>query len=609
MLASLQGVVNRSSPRIYLLHSNLEFNPSWDHEEEWLSYMETQYGVTWENVDTPWLLLDRFKGEVRGAVVYDPDLPGSINVATVLAALHDALVLHPGLAGAVASYGIPVVEDLRGRWDDNVAMYRWAFETLWPRSNQKALAFIQSTLPVMRDYLVSNTIFCVDLNYHIPEERALLERILSETPAHIPVLGWAIDELIGVATFSTYSKFHVACDHAPNLSVHSGLPPREYRQYRSAEPVSLENTIYVSFAYTDGDSLSYTNRWAKTCWDDPSRGEIPLAWQMAPGLSDMAPDILDYYYTSASENDLFVSPVSGIGYMYPNLYGDLDRFLEITAPYYRRLDFSIQWVLNNDMTFPDDILARYEEILGPEGFLLDYWPTADLGYGYTSRGVPIVRSQYVYLLGGPEQIEAALREKKAQKLFLSPDRPMFVFIGVNGWKVSPSYLKECVERLGEGYQVVRLDTLFRLMSEAYLDPCHDGREEPDTDGDGRGRTCDNCPDDFNYDQADNDEDGKGDRCDPDDDNDGVLDGDDNCPFVPNADQADSDKDGLGDRCDMTALGGCMSQPENACRRGCNLRARDSLRLDLIILALPILVSRLSRARRRILRALLRQRRP
>ncbi len=556
MLASLQGVVNKTVPRIYLLYTSGEFDPLFDHEEDWLEHMEANYGVTSQEEDTPWTLLERFREEVKGAVVFDPDLPGSINVATVMSGLSGLLVIHPNLIEAVTGLGVPVVSDLRGRWTDNIQMYRWAHDQLWPLCNRRVLAFVTEDLPVSRDYLICHNIFCVNLNYHIPEERALLEEVLAAAPRNIPVLGWAIDELIGVATFSRYGKFHVANDHVPNLSVHSGLPAREYTQHHAVDVPPLENKIYVSYGITDGDSMSFTHRWGRTNWDDPARGDIPLAWETAPGLMDMAPGILDYYFTTATENNLFVCPVSGIGYMYPNLYPDLDRFLEITLPYYQALDLNIQWILNDDMTFPDRILNRYHDFLNPLGFLIDYWATGDLGYYYTSRGTPVLRCQYVFLLGDREQVEAILREKKAQKPFVSPDRPMFVYIGANGWKVTPSYLKELSDGLDEEYQVVRADTMMRLMNLARENPCVGEAGGRDSDGDGFGDACDNCPGHANFDQADSEGDGEGDACDPDDDNDGIEDGRDNCPFHNNPGQEDLDEDGLGDICDITLCGGC-----------------------------------------------------
>ncbi len=74
----------------------------------------------------------------------------------------------------------------------------------------------------------------------------------------------------------------------------------------------------------------------------------------------------------------------------------------------------------------------------------------------------------------------------------------------------------------------------------------------DTDGDGVPDTTDNCPTVANADQADADNDGTGDACEPDSDSDGVIDDNDNCPSVANADQADADSDGLGNACDTNS---------------------------------------------------------
>ncbi len=95
----------------------------------------------------------------------------------------------------------------------------------------------------------------------------------------------------------------------------------------------------------------------------------------------------------------------------------------------------------------------------------------------------------------------------------------------------------------------------RSMFKTYLE-CPDST---DNDGDGIANACDNCPDIWNYSQADADGDLIGDTCDQCTDSDGDGYGnpgfpvntcpDDNCPYVYNPDQTDSDGNGVGDACD------------------------------------------------------------
>ena len=104
---------------------------------------------------------------------------------------------------------------------------------------------------------------------------------------------------------------------------------------------------------------------------------------------------------------------------------------------------------------------------------------------------------------------------------------------------------ECDQCYADPSQTMGSDTDGDGVCDA-SDPCPLDNPD-DTDGDGVCDSDDICPG-FD-DNADADNDGIPDGCDPDADDDGVLDVDDNCPLDPNPAQEDADNDGKGDVCD------------------------------------------------------------
>jgi hypothetical protein len=81
----------------------------------------------------------------------------------------------------------------------------------------------------------------------------------------------------------------------------------------------LENKVHVALIISDGDNIQYTQHAMRQGWDRISRvrGKIPLNWTIAPGLVDIAPGILNHYYSLATPNDCFVTGPSGMGYLMP----------------------------------------------------------------------------------------------------------------------------------------------------------------------------------------------------------------------------------------------------------------------------------------------------
>ena len=130
-VACLQGLINRGRPVLYVVSEN-DPNPKywWEKlsaEGRWLHGRQLQPVGT---VDE----LVRLAGErLKGAVIWDPDVAATVNVATTIAGAEDLVVLSPEMAEqCLARWGVPARHNLRGMFDGHETgsrkndAYRWA---------------------------------------------------------------------------------------------------------------------------------------------------------------------------------------------------------------------------------------------------------------------------------------------------------------------------------------------------------------------------------------------------------------------------------------------------------------------------------------------------
>ena len=496
MLLTLQGIVNRSQPEIYCLYESTV--TTWRRygstDQQWLDWMLEkrwiQSAVAVNNDE----LLNRYRNRVKGMVITDPDLPASINVATMLASVNEGIVVSPQLAKGLS---LPVLDDLRGRWTTSAEAYRWAFDKLWPRLNHHVIACAWPRHLALRDYLVENKVFTFWISgphdpphrYASPvAEKRLMEQLLAKMPVNIPVLSFpfgdekevGIGEGPGVSLFSEFGKYLVGSIDCANLSVHSGISVPQLRQKPAPPPPRLDDgKVYLSWVISDGDNLEILmNENFPQIWKDSTRGKLPLGWTLSPAASVLIPDIVEYYYAEGTPDDEFLGAVSGVGYTYSDLYGDryrqpyhqqvFDGFLQQTATYMNKCDERDLWVMK--ATRPEVINRYAEKIPLLDALFLDYGKQVstytEATYS-TTLNVPVFRAATSF----SDEHTDSTRDKRIKQFvddihaMTRSRRPVFLHAFVYGWTTDLPMLKEVMDRLGPDYVAVRPDQLATLYRE------------------------------------------------------------------------------------------------------------------------------------------------
>ena len=180
-VASLQGIINRKSPELYVL-SRKNTRPQF-----WLDLLakDGRWLQGRERKPLPDLgALVKLAGKrLKGAVIWDPAVPASANVATTIAGVHDAVVLSPELAERyLGKWRLPVLKDLRGKFTGAETgskkndAYRWAIREYLAkgRCSSHLLCLFEDSFStrargdigyvLTRDWAVKNRAFVFDLS-------------------------------------------------------------------------------------------------------------------------------------------------------------------------------------------------------------------------------------------------------------------------------------------------------------------------------------------------------------------------------------------------------------------------------------------------------------
>lgn len=324
--SALQGHVNRKQPRIYLLNAR-----SGEGRDTWPD--TPTVGVTSRklyDLGTKYELMAKYADEIRGVVLYDPAVsPHYRNLAGTLAGLERALPVTAEIYDRMneAGIGAEVVADLTGmKLVTPLEIYGHLHEAVWPRCEKRVIVSAKphderggGDYHHTRDIAAACGAAVVWLDNRRPEERELMRKFFGDMKAGEAVaLGWYTSERSGITTASEFGIGTLPADHYVSGSVLSGTDHR-IRIPAVPDMPEVEDKAYIAVFISDGDNIQYTQHAMRQFWDRyaTSRGKVALNWTIAPGLVDIGPGILNYYYTNATPLDCFVTGPSGMGYLMP----------------------------------------------------------------------------------------------------------------------------------------------------------------------------------------------------------------------------------------------------------------------------------------------------
>lgn len=485
-LTALQGLINRDKPQLYLIYNS--------EDTRWLNYMKKQGYIKSAIIESnPQKIIKKYSKYIKGTVITDPYLPDSINVATMYAAVYDLIPCSNRLSKMLK---LNVKLDTRGKWKNTAQAYNWAFDNLWSKQNHYVASCLWNQAIESRDYLVQHKIFIfwvpgpIDSanSYSAPlEEMKFVEKLLSKLPPNTPIMGysWAgvdigIGEGGGVGLFATFGHYLVGSVNVPNLSVHSGVRIKtDFKQTAKATYPKLNKTKkYVAFTMSDGDNIPVLTgfNWPQL-WNSPIRGKFPMTWTISPASCVLIPDVMEYYYSTATQNDSFGAAVSGVGYTYPALYGNrfknkkqvFDGFMDLTEEYMKRMDLNVLFPMNVTKKEIGYFADRLDFIKGEFPDYSRNVNTYDESLYLSDNNIPVIHSGTTWDPNNTEPKYMAKRMADEIKSWVpTNNEPAFIHAFLWNWGFNLEIINDVINQLGDDYVILSAEDLAYVAKE-YLE--------------------------------------------------------------------------------------------------------------------------------------------
>ena len=362
---SLAGIVNRESPRLYLVN----VYQTWSYNQTdagWLALYQEDAGINFQHATNIEDLIDLFRDDIQGVVTYDKGLTygnftgqnfrWQAEVAAMIGGLTNCIPLpydgpfydlevadslwvpdafhgaEPVIISArLELSGHPWNQQSLSQEERYFSLLDWALDELLTRTNPRSFYLREIT-----DWAINQRMFQLNLAgteslnfYSLSDEKAeKIERVMNYLVDHMPdevfhVYGWMRPEPLVQWISAWGGIFHETL--LGNLSWHHIYPADPDFVYErpsaiNPEGLELEDKHYVLFIGSEGDAGNWNLGFQAGAWLSPFRGQVPLGWGFNLHMFSMFPFVAQYYFRSATDTDGFVSVTTPLGYAYPDMY-------------------------------------------------------------------------------------------------------------------------------------------------------------------------------------------------------------------------------------------------------------------------------------------------
>jgi hypothetical protein len=436
--------------------------------KEWLARWQAAHPTIITTNATPWELVDHFaqRGVVKGYILYShdksrrelnaysADMDCSVNVATSLASVLDAIIIDESIEQEAAAHGLKRLADARGKTQ------AWCFETYRDQFNRSMVCTQDPKKPHTRDFAIAQKAFVV---YGAAEPTPALMKWLQPLS---PILGWnGGDEFETTDLSSKYAHIQTATDWCMNLPVlMAGSEETTPANVKSISPKAIDfadQRSAVSFIQTDGDNVQWLEGnffHHPSYWANPDRGRIPFGWSTCfAQLAQLAPQAIEFAIATASTNDSLIE--WGGGYYYPDHFaaGRSNRW-ELLAQHARRTAALMKKTNSRIIAFnvtqhdsPDarksyEVFARETE--GLLGILIFQYSPYEAGAGKTfwvkdrnNLDLPVITARYAIWENSNQRLRSGTPAKVARELrdiIQKSSAPRYDWVITHAW----SYFKK-----------------------------------------------------------------------------------------------------------------------------------------------------------------------